>query len=84
MQLLTGSPWPVRRLVTAETATTGKAYHRRIGPAAASQVPAGSPSCSPLKTLQAQAGLSHRALQMVIQQCKVRLALSCRMLLTLR
>ena len=56
-EVRTGKPCPVRRLVTAETATTGKAYHRRIGPAAASQVPPGLPSCSALKTLQARAAL---------------------------
>lgn len=48
----TGSPWPVRVFVRPETATTGKAYHRRIGPAAAAQVATGLPSCSPLKILQ--------------------------------
>ena len=41
----------MRVFVRPETATTGKAYHRRIGPAAAAQVATGLPSCSPLKIL---------------------------------
>ncbi len=79
-QLRTGRPWPVRRLVTEDTATTGKAYHRRMGPEAASHVPAGSPSCSPLKTLHARAALDSRAPCDICESCGgVQLLPSCRL-----